>query len=265
MDFFDSLEISVAGHVVDDHCRTHTPHYYGIQYNQAGSVELKIGDGPKRIVSGSFVFITHPGVQFSYKLLPGEKHNYYAVCFIGERIKKYLESGLLSLKPAVYPIPDSTRFMQTILDLLAIRSSNGPMEMCVNLLENLLLQIHFNGERKRHVKITPYQVQALKDLAERIRRNYRDSWDFSTEAKKIFISKRYFRTLFAQVNDFPPLHFLLRIRLEKAAERLIHTHDTIKLISDECGFPDRFYFSRLFKKYYHLSPLQYRLEFGSFG
>ena len=265
MDFFDDLEISLAGYVSDDHCRTHIPRYYGIQYNQAGTLELKIGDGPKRIVSGSFAFITHPGVQFTYKLHPEEKHNYYAICFSGERVQKYLESGFLSLQPVIYPIPDSQKFMQTILDLIAIRRSGGPREMCVNLLENLLLQIHFNGERKRPVKITPYQIQTLKDLAEKIRRNYGESWDFSAEAQKIFISNRHFRTLFAQVNDFPPLHFLLRVRLEKAAERLIHTQDTIKAISDECGFQDRFYFSRLFKKYYHLSPQQYRLEFGSFG
>ena len=263
--FFDQLEIAVAGRVSDDHCRTHIPRYYGIQYNHTGSLELKIGDGPKRTVSGSFVFITHPGVQFSYRLLPGEKHDYYAICFIGDRVRRFVESGLLSLKPGVYPIPDRKRFMQTVLDLIAVRRGGGPREMCVNLLENLLLQIHFYGARKRHVKITPYQRRALKDLAEKIRRNYRESWDFSTEAKKIFISNRHFRTLFAQVNDFPPLHFLLQIRMEKAAERLTHTQDTIKSISDECGFRDRFYFSRLFKKYYHFSPQQYRQEFGSFG
>ena len=262
MIFYDNLEIPFASHVEDGHRRTHIPLYYGIQYNQAGSMDLKIGNDPKRTVSGSFVFITHPGAQFSYCLLPGEKHNYHAVCFTGERVWRFLESGLLSLKPVIYPIHDSKRFMQTILDLIAMRNT-GRREMCVNLIENLLLQIHFSGERKRTVEITPYQSQALKELAEKIRRDYGAAWDFSAEAKKIFISERHFRTLFAQVNDLPPLHFLLRIRLEQAAERLIHTQETVKSISYECGFPDNFYFSRLFKKYYNLSPQQYRLEFGS--
>lgn len=262
MNFFDDLDFPFAAHVGDGHCRTHTPLYYGIQYNQAGTLELKIGNGPKRIVSGSVAFITHPGAQFSYHLLPGEKHNYHAVCFTGKRVRKFLKSGLLSLEPAVYPIHDSKRFMQTILELFSVRSL-GQREMCVNLLENLLLQIRFSRERNRSAEITPYQSRALKELAEKIRRNYGAAWDFSSEAKKIFISERHFRTLFAQINDLPPLHFLLRIRLEKAAERLIHTKDTVKAISYECGFQDNFYFSRIFKKYYHLSPQQYRQEFGS--
>ena len=264
MFFYDDLEFPFASHVPDGHSRTHTPLYYGIQYNQAGALELKIGNGPKRIVSGSFAFITHPGTQFSYRFLPGEKHNYHAVCFTGGRVQKYLEDGLLSLKPVIYPIPDSRRFMRTILDLIAMRSI-GQRDLCVNLVENLLLQIHFSRERKRSVEITPYQSQALKELAEKIRRNSGASWDFSAEARKFFISGRHFRTLFTQVNDLPPLHFLLRARLEKAAEQLIHTHETVKLISYECGFQDNFYFSRLFKKYYHLSPQQYRKEFGSFS
>ena len=264
MNFFDDLEIPFAAHVADGHCRTHIPLYYGIQYNQTGSLELKIGSGQKRTVSGSFAFITHPGAQFSYHLLPGEKHNYHAVCFTGERVRKFLESGLLSLKPVIYPIHDSGRFMHAILELIAMRNI-GQREMCVNCVENLLLQIHFSGERKRTVEITPYQCQALKELAEKIRRNYGADWDFSAEAGKIYISERHFRTLFAQINDLPPLHFLLRIRLEKAAERLIHTQETVKSISYECGFQDNFYFSRLFKKYYRLSPQQYRLEFGSFS
>ena len=264
MNFFENLEIPFASHVADGHCRTHTPLYYGIQYNQSGSLELKIGNGQKRTVSGSFAFITHPGARFSYHLLPGEKHNYHAVCFTGERVRKFLECGLLSLKPAIYPIHDSKRFMQTILDLIAMRSI-GRREMCVNYIKNLLLQIHFSDERKRTAAITSYQCRALKELAEKIRRNYSAPWDFSAEARKIFISERHFRTLFARINDLPPLHFLLRIRLEKAAERLIHTRDTAKSISYECGFHDEFYFSRLFKKYYHLSPRQYRLEFGSFS
>ena len=263
MIYYDGLEIPFAMHVSDGHRRTHTPLYYGIQYNQSGTLRLRIGDGPEQIVSGSVVFITHPGVRFSYHLLPGEKHNYHAVCFTGERVRRFLDGGLLSLAPVVYPIRDGKRFLQTILELIALRKLDR-RDLCVNLVENLLLQIRSCGERVLSPGITPYQSQAMKDLAEKIRRNCGEAWDFSAEAGKHFISARHFRTLFAQVNDLPPLHFLLRARLEKAAERLIHSRDTVKTISYECGFQDCFYFSRIFKKYYRLSPQQYRREFGAF-
>lgn len=263
MNYYDDLEIPFAMHVIDGHLRVHTPLYYGIQYNQSGTVHLQIGNGPKHVISGPAVFITHPGTKFSYHLLPEEKHNYHAVCFMGNRVMKFLESGLLSLDPVVYPIQDSKKFMQTILELIEMRKI-GKLDICVNLLENLLLQIRYSGDRNHLAEVTPYQSKALKSLAEKIRRNYGDMWDFSEEAKKLFVSERHFRSLFAQVNELPPLHYLLRIRLEQAAERLIHTRDIIKAVAEECGFKDEFYFSRIFKKYYHLSPKQYRREFNSF-
>ena len=263
MNYFDDLDIPFAMHVPDGHSRTHTPRYYGIQYNQAGEVALKIGGGPRRIVSGPAAFITHPGAEFSYRLLPGVRHCYYAVCFTGERVRKFIEGGLLSLEPVIYPVRDTARFMQTILDLIGMRNL-GQHDLCVNSVERLLLQLRLPGERK-FISQTPYRIDALRSLAERIRRNCAREWDFSREAGKMFVSERHFRTLFTQVNDLPPQHFLLRIRLEQAAELLVHTRETVGGIAGECGFRDEFYFSRIFKKYYRLSPRRYRLEFGSSG
>jgi hypothetical protein len=167
MNYFNDLDIPVAVHVPDGHCRTNSPMYYGIQYNQEGDIELKIGDGPRRIVSGPAVFITHPGTVFHYRLLPGVEHNYHAVCFTGERVRKFIEGGLLSLDPVVYPIRDSARFMRTILELIKMRSL-GQQGVCVNLVESLLLQLQLPGERK-FIKQTPEQIDALNTLAEKIR------------------------------------------------------------------------------------------------
>jgi len=263
MNYFDDLEIPFAMPVADGHCRTHTPLYYGIQYNQAGAVDLKIGNGPRRTISGPQVFITHPGTEFSYHLQPGVKHYFYAVCFTGDRVRKFIEGGLLSLEPVIYPVRDTARFMQTILELIKMRSL-GQQNVCVNLVESLLLQLQLPGERK-FINQPPYQIDALKSLAERIRQDCSREWDFSRESGKMFISERHFRTLFTLVNDLPPQHFLLRIRLEQAAKLLVHSKDTVKSIAGECGFPDEYYFSRIFKKYYRLAPKQYRQEFGSFN
>ena len=41
----------------------------------------------------------------------------------------------------------------------------------------------------------------------------------------------------------------------------LHSDDQISAIAENCGIPDEFYFSRLFKKYYNLPPLTYRREF----
>ena len=140
----------------------------------------------------------------------------------------------------------------------------GQQDVCVNLVENLLLQLRLPGEHK-FIKQTPYQIDVLKALAEKIRQDCSREWNFAREAGKMFISERHFRTLFTQVNYLPPQHFLLRVRLEQTAKLLVNTKESVSEIAGKCGFRDYFYFSRLFKKYYLLSPRQYRKEFGPFS
>lgn len=50
------------------------------------------------------------------------------------------------------------------------------------------------------------------------------------------------------------------MRLRRAADMLINTDLAIKEIASLTGWDDEYYFSRLFKKNYSLSPLQYRKE-----
>ncbi|MBO5992359.1 MAG: helix-turn-helix domain-containing protein [Lentisphaeria bacterium] len=50
--------------------------------------------------------------------------------------------------------------------------------------------------------------------------------------------------------------------LVRSAKALVSGNDTKANIANDNGFEDVFYFSRIFKKYYHLSPSQYRKEFS---
>ena len=53
---------------------------------------------------------------------------------------------------------------------------------------------------------------------------------------------------------------LTEIRLNKAIEYLVHKNMTIKEIAEKAGFASVYYFSRVFKKSFGLSPTQYRTE-----
>ena len=56
-----------------------------------------------------------------------------------------------------------------------------------------------------------------------------------------------------------PINYLIKVRLEKA--RVILENDTsgsIKNIANAVGYEDVYHFSKLFKKYYGFSPLNYK-------
>ncbi len=63
---------------------------------------------------------------------------------------------------------------------------------------------------------------------------------------------------FKRYLDTTPIRYLIRTRMDFAAEQLKRTGDPIKEISERCGFSDQLYFSAVFKKYFNCSPRDYR-------
>ena len=56
----------------------------------------------------------------------------------------------------------------------------------------------------------------------------------------------------------PPHQYLLERKIEIAGILLKESAKPVKLIAAEIGFPDEYYFSRLFKKRTGVSPSDYR-------
>lgn len=61
-----------------------------------------------------------------------------------------------------------------------------------------------------------------------------------------------------QLTGMTPNEYIKKMRMEKAAELLLTTNLTAAEIAYKVGFEDQFYFSKSFKKYYGVSPTQYR-------
>lgn len=65
--------------------------------------------------------------------------------------------------------------------------------------------------------------------------------------------------MFREVMARPITQYLIEFRLEKAKEALASRADAkIAAVAEECGFNDYPYFSKVFKKHYGVSPLEYK-------
>ena len=158
------------------------------------------------------------------------------------------------------PVRNPERFLQNMHSIIALTSRVGPVPpRAVLLYEDLLLQLH--ESREKALKLTPRQMPYLERLIDEIRLNPQNDWDFEKEAEECHITPTHFRRLFKEAAGLPPLQFLLQNRLQKAAGLLIHTSDPVSIIAEESGIDNPFYFSRLFKEKYQISPLEYRREF----
>jgi AraC-like DNA-binding protein len=82
-------------------------------------------------------------------------------------------------------------------------------------------------------------------------------------AQELGISPQYLSRLFNRRFGMSPLHYVNRLRLNRAKELMRTTRMHVQEISWACGYANPHYFSRLFRKYEGESPTQYvkRLDF----
>jgi len=68
----------------------------------------------------------------------------------------------------------------------------------------------------------------------------------------------HFTRVFRREVGQTPGQYILERRVAVAAQKLVLSDASIDLIAEECGFPDRFYFSRVFTKRMGVPPGSYR-------
>ena len=262
MDFFGGLTFSMAGSAPQSMEQVHNePSYYGIQFNYSGTLRLRIDSGRQFEVSGPHVFLTYPGHYFEYGPAGSPRHHNF-ICACGPRIQRYIDGGLWIIDPAAppIPVPHAEKFLHSMLELMTlIRVPGLTAPRAVLLFEDLLLQIREAATVEQ--KHLPYQAEQLNVLVQKISSAPERDWDFGNEAEKLHVTETHFRRIFKEITGLPPQQFLLQNRLNKAAELLKSTRKPVKEIAALSGWDNVFYFSRLFRQKYYLSPVQYRREF----
>ena len=127
-------------------------------------------------------------------------------------------------------------------------------------IEELIGEEEFSLERikkrtrKSDVSLDP-RIQVVVDY---IILHPTEQYTISKMSRMAELSESRFRTLFKQQVGKNPLEYLNEIRVMTAARKLLVSGDNISDIAYEVGYEDANYFSRIFKKYFCITPKQYR-------
>ena len=264
MNYFDGQQFTMCNNYPDSSgMMTNRALYYGIQYNHTGPLVFSGDDNPPVRVNGAHVFLTAPGHRYIYGCEAQEKRHHCFICCVGPRMQEYVSGGLFPEDIRV-PVPVSApeRFLRTMLEIMSLlkRSPVVPPR-AVWLYEDLLLQIA--ESRKEQVPLSPYCRKKIMDIAELIRLTPERDYDFSAAARDCAVTLIHYRRIFKQLHGVPPHQFLIHCRLQKAASLLLQQGDSLSVseVAELSGIPDQNYFSRLFKRHFHISPMEYRREF----
>lgn len=101
----------------------------------------------------------------------------------------------------------------------------------------------------------PSKIEAAVSF---INNNYERNITLSDISRYVFLSRSYFAKAFKEIKGVSPIHYLLRIRVERAGELLVRTNRKVSDIAFGVGFSNQQRFNEIFKKYTGMTPLQYR-------
>ncbi|MGB8453884.1 MAG: AraC family transcriptional regulator [Anaerocolumna sp.] len=100
---------------------------------------------------------------------------------------------------------------------------------------------------------------AVKKIINYLNENYENKISLDQIAHNMYLSPVYISKIFKEETGESPINYLIKIRLEKARDILLTSEGgSIKSIANSVGYEDVYHFSKLFKKYYGISPLYYK-------
>lgn len=101
-----------------------------------------------------------------------------------------------------------------------------------------------------------YVVQQIMKYMET---HYREKISLDQIAENMYLSSFYISKIFKSETGDTPINYLISLRMEKAREILDQNpEESIQETAAAVGYEDAYHFSKLFKKYYGISPLYYK-------
>lgn len=100
--------------------------------------------------------------------------------------------------------------------------------------------------------------EVIEIIRDKIDHQYSENIRISDFSARYFFSKEYLSKLFKTRYGIGIYEYLLKVRMERAAELLRDPGIKILDISARIGYTDNNYFSKAFRNYYNLTPTEFR-------
>lgn len=123
------------------------------------------------------------------------------------------------------------------------------------LMENRVV----HEEHQKAKENRALQKKYVRRAAEYMMTSYNKKIRISDLAGEIGLNRSYLTNIFKQEMHMSPQDFLIAFRLKKAAQMLLETDDSIRIIAVKTGYNDSLSFSKAFKQKYDITPSEYRI------
>ena len=253
---FFSRQVFAARRFYLDQIQRETFPFYSIEYVARGRGTVKLG-GREQTLQPGRLFSYGPGVRHEIASDPADPLFKYFVDFTGRQSKALLSAcGLAPGRVSqVFPPTELEALFDELIHC-GLKGTRHGAELCDRLLECLALRIKDARAPVEGVEQLAFNTyQRCRQHVQQHFRRLRTLEEISTEGH---VNNAYLCRLFRRYDNQTPYQFLLRLKMNLAAERLQQPGVLVKQVAEEAGFADPFHFSRAFKRVFGLSPDGFR-------
>lgn len=230
--------------------------FFSIEYVVRGDGTVTLRGEEHRLQPGR-LFSYGPGIGHDIMARTRQPLVKYFVDFAGRQAKPLLAACGLAPGTVSQVFPPTG--LQTLFEELircGLRATRHSGAICAKLLECLGLEIADSAapmEGAQRLAFSTYH-QARSN----IQQHFRQLKTLEEISQLCHVNNAYLCRLFRRYDHQSPYQFLLRLKMNAAAELLQQPDTLVKQAAEAIGFGDPFHFSRAFKTVFGLSPDAFR-------
>ena len=227
---------------------------YYLMYMTEGEMPIEL-NGENTVIRAGGVVCIRPHTPYSYgKSEQDRPIRYYWMHFTGNDCERILsECGFRAGQ--VSELDKSQEAAYYFEDIFSeFRKRRPSFDFSVTLkAQYLLLHIGRALNTETSADASPVE-RSLKFIHTNIKR----SFSVKELAEMEFLSPSRYREVFREATGLSPLEYILRQRIHLACELIEQGDLSLAQVAELCGFSDRLYFQRVFKKRMNVTPGEYR-------
>ena len=236
---------------------------YQLLYIAAGKGEFYFkGSKEPTIVTKGNMILFRPGEPQVYYYYAVDKTEVYWVHFTGWKVEEYLERYELPHDENVFYTgvsPDYPWIYNQMIRELQLQRVNHE-DMISLYMHHIFITINRYIKERRETKNDA--INDIERAAHYFKDNYNKQISIEQYAEEHLMSVNWFIHSFKSVMKMSPMQYIISLRIAMAKGYLENSAKNIAEISNEVGYENALYFSRLFRKYTGMTPTEYRKKRG---
>lgn len=228
-------------------------------YCVGGCAYLKIDGVVSKVRPGDLIFLPK-GTTHAYWADDENPWTVYWVHFTGRQIHEYIDELLAQPSPHLLSVGVRDELIQSFKSLLTFSARDNDFRVFIysaNVLKQMLTFLSFAINTFSPGKETSGRLN-MAAVHQYFEQQIDTFLDLDRISSHFYMSKYHFAKTYKSLTGQSPISAFIHQKMKKAKHLLDSTDLSVKQIGAELGYPDPYYFSRVFKKSMGMSPKHFR-------